>query len=126
MQVEIKGFIFAKPSWNAESVVYEFSTYDYEEWAKNPSIDVEGTYKAYRKIGEHVIRIDAPDLDPKQMKLAELDAKKVGLRAELGRRITEIEEQISKLLALPYVAAADDINAPRPSRDLSDVTDVQF
>jgi hypothetical protein len=125
MQIEIKGWVFAKPAWDAESVVYEFSQYDYEEWANNPAIDTDGSYKAYRKLGAHTISIefDAPDLDPRQMLVTGLEAQKKAVRAELGRRIAEIEEQISKLLALPYVAAPDEEES-RPNRDVSDVTDV--
>lgn len=114
--IEIKGWIFAKPSWDAKTVHYEFSTYDYEQWAKNPDIDKSGQYKSYRKVGEHTIRADAPpDLDPRQMMVDGLEAHKTAIRAELGKRIAEIEEQISKLQAIEYTPTTEptsDVDLP--------------
>ncbi len=110
--IEMKGWIFAKPSWDASRVIYEFSQYNYEEWAKNPEIDSRGEYKTYRKISEHTIRIDfeVPDIDPRQMIVDGLEAQKTAIRAELGKRIAEIEDQISKLTALPFEQPTSDID----------------
>jgi hypothetical protein len=122
--IEIKGWIFARPTWDAEGVNFEFSTHDYTEWAKNRSIDTDGAYKSYRKVCDHVIRMDVPEFDPKTMMVEALEAEKIALRAEFTRRVTEIEGQISKLLALPFVPTAE--VEPAPTRVVGDVSDVVF
>lgn len=113
--VEIKGFIFAKPNWNASEMNYEFSMHDYEAWAKNPELDRDGTWKQYRKVSEHIIVIEAPEFDPKRIVVEALEAHKIALRAELGRRIAEIEDEISKLTAIEYTPA------PEFATDSSDI-----
>ena len=111
--VEINGFIFARPNWNASEMDYEFSMHDYEVWAKSPELDRDGTWKQYRKVCEHIISIEAPEFDPKRIAVEALEAQKTALRAELGRRITEIEDQISKLTAIEYT--------PEPAPDSCDI-----
>lgn len=110
--IEPKGWVYAKPSYDAKRVVYEFSQYDYESWAKDPQIDRRGEYKSYRKISEHTIRIDfePPELEPRQMIVDALEEQKTAIRAEMGKRIAEIEDQISKLQAIEYEAPISDID----------------
>lgn len=108
VQIEIKGWIFAKPSWGARRLNYEFSQHDYEEWAKSPDIDRDGSWKQYRKISAHVITVEVPELDPKQIAIEALESQKTSLRAELGKRIAEIEDQISKLTAIEYTPPSAD------------------
>lgn len=105
--IEMKMWLWAKPSYDGKSLVYELSQYNYESWAKDPSIDRNGEYKAYRKLSEHIFKVefDESALDPKQLIVDALEAQKIALRAELGKRIAEIEDQISKLTAIEYTPA---------------------
>ncbi len=116
---KIKGWIFAKPNYDNNDVIFEFSQYDYEEWAK---LGTEADWSKYRKVCEHIITGEAPDMDPKALALAGLEAKKTAVRAELGRRIAEIEDEISKLLALPYSGTG----TSSPAAGAYDITDVSI
>lgn len=123
MQIEIKGWIFAKPHDYENRVVFEFSQFDYEEQAKSDY--GHESWVGYRKIGAHSIMVDVPgDLDPIQLKIAGLEAKRDFMRAQFTKRISEINEQISKLQALPYVVADDP--TPAPVADEAEFTDIPF
>lgn len=101
MQIEIKGWIFAKPDAYTGKITFEFSEFDYEDAVKRGT--GAASWGAYKKVTPHAFVVDVPeDIDPRELLIAGLEAERTKVRAELTRRITEINDQISKLQAISY------------------------
>jgi hypothetical protein len=98
--IEIKGWIFAKPSMFDETALeYSFFPCD---------ISSMSGYGEYVKICEHKIVSELPaDFDPVTARISTLKAQRDQIRAELGKRIAQIEDQISKLTAIEYTPAQE-------------------
>lgn len=96
--IEINGWIFAKPS------MFDETTLEYSFFP----CDISGMsgYGEYVKICQHKIVSELPEgFDPVIARISTLKAQRDQVRAELGRRIAQIEDQISKLAAIEYKPA---------------------
>lgn len=97
--IQINGWIWAKPSYDGRSVEYSFDDFDFEAAAKRGT----ASFGEYRKVCEHTVTAEVPnDFDPRQMRINQLEAERTELRAKFQMRLTEIQEEISKLNALPF------------------------
>jgi len=106
MQIEVKGFVLGKKDSWRDHIDYTFHT-------------VEMLEHGYMTIQPYVLRFDLPEgFDPRLAQIDMLERQKEKLRADLGRRIQEINEEISKLQAISYVI--DD--EPRKRRRLFPAT----
>jgi hypothetical protein len=94
MKHTINGYITFKPA---------------EPWEKKPTIsfltwkpdDCDNVFGFF--VRPHSIEVELPDdFDPRQLQIAALERERTALRATFQARITEIEEQISKLLAIEH------------------------
>ena len=95
MKVKIKGYVTAKVNLIAHPPVmgYILAEADMEF--------LSDKYFIYKTICEHEIEVEVPDdLDIRQVRITALKIEEQKLRAEFGKRITEIEDQISKLTAI--------------------------
>jgi hypothetical protein len=101
MKVTIPGFIYAKgtrhfdmrTSRYVEGPEYSFST--------NPDMGSSEYFKDYVNVCPHEIIAEIPDsFDPRQQLVKNLEAEKRRLKAEFGKRVTEIDRQIQTYLAL--------------------------
>ena len=95
MKVKIKGYITARVDLIQQPPVMEyiFTNADMEF--------LSDKYSVYKTICEHEIEVEVPDdLDTRQVRITALKIEEQKLRAEFGKRITEIEDQISKLTAI--------------------------
>lgn len=98
--IEIKGWIYASVSEYSDKLSYEFNVNDFEKWARN---ELGGNWARYRKIMPHTITVEVPsDIDPRSLMLAALERERENVRAELGRRIAEINDKISKVTAIEF------------------------
>lgn len=105
--IEIKGWIWAMPNTFGESVEYKFDSFDYEAAAKrNPDTN----WGTYRKVREHRFAVEVPELDPRELILASLEAEREAVRAQFTLRINDINDRISKLQALPFEAPASEFD----------------
>lgn len=97
--IEIKGWIWAKPSFDGREVEYSFDDFDFEAATKRGT----SNFGEYRRVCEHTVIAEVPeDIDPRQMRIDQLEAERTALRAKFQMRLTEIQEEISKLQALPF------------------------
>ena len=86
--IEVKGFVLAQKNWRGD-LDYTWST-------------IELIEHGYMTIGPHTLTFDLPEgFDPITAQIAMLEQQRERLRAELGKRITEINAQIQSLQALP-------------------------
>lgn len=102
--IEIKGWIFAAPkgSWEGKGLSYEFSTSDYEKWAKQG----DPHFSKYVKVAEHTIVCEVrDDVDPTASMIRALEAQKEAARKEFNERVAHINNQIRDLQALTFNAA---------------------
>lgn len=105
MKIEIKGWIWAKATMFGNKVEFEFSSNDYEKWAKTQPSSVMD-WGSHKKIAEHTIVVDVPDdIDPVSLRVAGLERERETLRSEFARRLNEINDQISRLTAIEYTPA---------------------
>lgn len=86
--IEIKGHIYARHDYMGK---LDFSFFQF---------DVGGDYFP---VCEHRIVTEMPaDFDPHVAQVSALQAQLEKLRAEFGKRVAEINEQIQSLQALPF------------------------
>lgn len=86
--IEIKGHIYGYRQWD-DKLQFSFSEYD-----------MGGSWF---KVREHRIVTEVPaGFDPRLAQVAALQEQLEKLRAEFGKRVTEINEQIQSLQALPF------------------------
>lgn len=98
--IEIKGWIYASVSEYSDKLSYEFGTHDYEKWAME---GMAGNWARYRKIMPHTITVEVPgDIDPRSLMLAALERERENVRAELGHRIAQLDDKISKVTAIEF------------------------
>jgi hypothetical protein len=91
--IEIKGWIFAVPNC-VEQGKFNFTFFNFDVTQQMPD---------YVKVCEHKIVTELPaDFDPTLAQIEALKAQRERVRAELGRRIAEIEDQIGRLTAIEY------------------------
>jgi hypothetical protein len=91
----IRGYLY--------HVHYDFELQDEFRVLFNHSADMGKHSHEWTVIREHSFEVEVPDdFDPRPQQIASLEAQKQMVRAELGKRITEIEEQISRLQAIEY------------------------
>ncbi|RIJ84976.1 hypothetical protein RSP822_18065 [Ralstonia solanacearum] len=102
--IELKGWIYALVWDYSDHVSYEFSDRDYEALAARGG-QFADIYVQYKKLEEHVITVDVPEVDVHATKLAALETERTALRAAFQMKLNEINERISKLQALPFSAA---------------------
>jgi len=98
--IEIKGWIWAAPTWDGQGIQYKFDSFDYEAAVKEGR-GVE-TWSGYKKVAEHSFIVEIPYLDARTLRIQQLEAERTQLRANFQRRVNEIEDQISKLQAIEY------------------------
>lgn len=90
--IEVKGFVLAQKNWR-DDLEYTFST-------------IELIEHGYMTVCPHTLTFQLPEgFDPIAAQIAMLQQQRDKLRAEVAKRITEINDQISKLQALPYEPA---------------------
>jgi hypothetical protein len=91
MKIQITAHIhFVKHSWETEGRFDLFS------------IKLEDTdYRTY--VGEQEVEIEVPeDYDPRAQQIAALEKQKQKVMADFQKSVDEINERISKLLAVEY------------------------
>jgi len=102
--IEIKGWIWAAPTWDGQGIEYKFDSFDYERAVKEGrGVD---TWSGYKKVAEHSFTVEVPDLDARTLRIQQLEAERQQLRANFQRRVNEIEDQIGKLQAIEYTGEA--------------------
>ena len=80
-------------------IKYSFSPEPILEWNKSP--DMGQHDPEWVKVGPHPIEVECPDdFDPRPQQIAALDEKIKEVRAEFTARVTELQEQKNRLLAL--------------------------
>ncbi|AST86247.1 hypothetical protein CIG66_07125 [Ralstonia pseudosolanacearum] len=90
--IEIKGHIFLRNTRYGIEPNFTFFGFDASQ-----------TDPDYIKVCDHTINAEVPDdFDPREAQIASLEKQREKVRAELGRRITEINDQIAKLQALTF------------------------
>lgn len=95
--IEIKGWIFMRVSRYGDQPTFTFFSFDASEG--DPT---------YIKLCEHKIVTEVPEnFNPRAEKIAALEKEKTKVRAEMGRRITEIENEIGKWKAIEYTPAQE-------------------
>lgn len=96
MQVTINGFITWRQYEWENKPTYSFSMYNPQELHINDEFVVM----------EHSITVDVPEqFDPRPAQVAALREQKQKLREKYLEAVAEIEERISKLLALSHTPA---------------------
>jgi hypothetical protein len=88
--IELKGFVLAqKENWRGEL--------DYT-WCATELVE-----HGYMTVCQHTLTFALPEgFDPITAQIRMLEKQREKLRAELGKRITEISEQIQSLQAIEY------------------------
>jgi len=90
--IEISGHIFTRT--DRFSVEPDFIFFAWDASETNPD---------YIKVCDHTIHAEVPDdFDPRAAQIASLEKQREAVRAELGKRINEINDQIAKLQALTF------------------------
>ncbi|MGO4326764.1 hypothetical protein AB4Z48_18215 [Cupriavidus sp. 2TAF22] len=91
--IEVQGFILGqKNSWS-DKIDYTWST-------------VEMIEHGYMTIGRHTLTFDLPDgFDVITEQIRMLERQRDKIRAQLAKRIKEINEQIQSLQAIEYTPA---------------------
>lgn len=101
MKATIKGFIYARGTrhFNVETSKmvdgpeYSFYTSD--------NLHESEHFRDYALVSPHEIIADVPDsFDPRQQIVKNLEAEKRRLKAEFGKRVTEIDRQIQTYMAI--------------------------
>ncbi|GAQ30246.1 hypothetical protein SAMD00023378_3929 [Ralstonia sp. NT80] len=94
--VEIKGWIHAA----LRSSTPDKPTYSFHE-IEDMSF-MNSKYTTYAVVMPHTFVVEIPDeqLDYRTVRIAALEKERESVRAELGKRITEINGEISKLQAI--------------------------
>lgn len=88
----VKGFVHYERSYSGQ---IKYSIFPFEM-----------TSCGYILVGEQEFEVDVPDdFDPMAAEVAMLRKEREKVRAELGRRLMEIDEQIAKRLSIEFVPA---------------------
>jgi hypothetical protein len=91
MKETINGFVYY--------VKYDFADKPLLHW--NDSDKMGEASPDWVLVGPHSFEVECPDdFDPRPAKIAAIDKKMAAVRAELSARITELQEQKNRLLAL--------------------------
>ena len=94
--IEIKGYVHARIyAWAPDQVEYQIFSGDDMSCLNNQST-------TYVLVQEVTFTIDAPAIDYRTIRIAALEKEREKVRAELGKRIAEIADEISKLTAISY------------------------
>lgn len=101
MKISIPGFIYAKGTRHFDvktSKIVESPEYSF--WTSG-DLNKSEHFRDYALIGPYEINADVPDsFDPRQQLVKNLEAEKRRLKAEFGKRVTEIDRQIQTYLAI--------------------------
>jgi hypothetical protein len=90
----INGHIYWQQNQYMRAPEIHFNEYDKREW---PEDHRDGCVH----VSEHSFEVEVPDgFDPRPQMVANLEAEKRRLRAEFAAKVTEIDAQIQKLLAI--------------------------
>lgn len=96
MEVTIKGFITWRQYEWEDKPTYHFSMYNPQE------LNISDEFM----VMEHSITVDVPaDFDPRPAQIAALNEQKKKIREKYLEKVAEIEERISKLLAISHTPA---------------------
>jgi hypothetical protein len=96
----INGHIYWQMNKYLEAPRITFSEYDKRQWE-------EDSRDGCVHIKEHSFEVEVPDdFDPRPQQVAALDAEIKKTRAEMHRRINDLQEQKARLLAIEYVEAS--------------------
>jgi hypothetical protein len=89
MKVTIKGYVtYSDPVWTDEPA-YSFYTFDPSE------------YSNLVIVMQHSFEVEVPDdFDPRPGQIATLKAQKERVQAEFAKKLTDIDTQINRLLAI--------------------------
>jgi hypothetical protein len=92
MKTTIKGFVtYRAPLWAGAEPKIEFYTYDPAQYGNKDKVIVR----------EHSFEVEVPDdFDPRPQMVANIDAEITKARAEFTARVTELQEQKQRLLAI--------------------------
>ncbi|MGK2829206.1 hypothetical protein ACSI5F_03755 [Ralstonia pseudosolanacearum] len=98
--IEIKGWIYAA----IHSVVPDRPAYSFHEL--DDMSFMNSKYTTYVKVMPHTMVVEIPDseIDYRTARIAALESERENVRAELGKRITDINGEISKLQAIEFNA----------------------
>jgi hypothetical protein len=88
MQIKIDGAIYLDANSQASEPIFTFFRGKPEAFA------------GYVPVSHYLLIADVPELDPRAVQVAALQTELTKVRAESQARITQIESQIGKLLAL--------------------------
>lgn len=100
MKVSIPGFIYAKGTRHFDMKLARYV--EGPEYSFHGSDNLNGEYfRDYALVGPHEIIADIPEkFDPRQQLVKNLEAEKRRLKAEFGKRVTEIDRQIQTYTAI--------------------------
>ncbi|MGA4275609.1 hypothetical protein ACI2VH_02765 [Ralstonia nicotianae] len=96
--IEIKGYIHAVlHAYTPDEIGYHFSACEDMSF-------MNSEMTTYVLVQPHTVVAEIPDreIDYRTVRVAALEKEREKVRAELGRRITEINNEISKLQALTF------------------------
>lgn len=99
--IEICGFIFAAVhSHKPDEPQYMFSQ------SKDMSF-MNSDFTTYVMVTPHTMVVEIPDvqIDYRTVRIAALEKEREKVRADLGKRITDITNEISKLQAIEFTAS---------------------
>ncbi|WP_354686715.1 hypothetical protein [Cupriavidus necator] len=99
--IEIKGYVHARIySWAPDKPEYQvFGSADVS------CLNTEST--TYTLVQEVTIGFEAPAIDYRTVRIAALEKEQAEIRAKLGKRIAEINDEISRLQAIEYTPAQE-------------------
>lgn len=100
--IEIAGFIYAA----LQSMVPDKPVYSFHELDDLSFMNSKHT--TYVKVMPHTLVVEIPDgeIDYRTVRVAALEKEREKVRADMGKRITEINSEISKLQAIEFNATA--------------------
>jgi len=100
VKISIPGFIYAKGTRHFDMKKARYV--EGPEYSFHSHNELSGEYfKDYALVGPHEIVAEIDDsFDPRQQLVKNLEAEKRRLKAEFGKRVTEIDRQIQTYLAI--------------------------
>lgn len=101
MKISIPGFIYAKGTKHFDMKLSRYV--EGPEYSFHTSDTLGGSeyWRDHALVGPHEIIAEIPDsFDPRQQLVKNLEAEKRRLKAEFGKRVTEIDRQIQTYLAI--------------------------
>ena len=101
MKVTIPGFIYVKGTRHLDAKTCRMvEGPEYSFWTIG-DLNKSEHFREYALVGPHEIIAEVPDtFDPRQQLVKNLEAEKRRLKAEFGKRVTEIDRQIQTYLAI--------------------------